>query len=488
MQLFEILLLVLTSLLLVMICFFGNRKRFQRQVFYLGIFVLVIHIFFEIIRWQMMFAILVFGFSALLLFKSTVSHLFFRIVGFIIGLLFIGTSAFYVVMMPIDRLPSPNGDYIVGTTSYSIIDGTRLEVHSENANDKRELFVEVWYPSSSNSLKELPVPKSIWNELYKGDIDRVSFFMNYLKGIKTHSYPNIPPNNENELFPLILFNHALQMFTSQNTLLMEHLASHGYIVVSIAHPYESLRVNLPEAGTVMPEFIMSMEKFNQSMEWIRKASAPINKAKDRVKLIDDAEKRASVILEAIESSELNNVVKEWELDNKFILDELLFSNDKNYFFREIIDTSRIGVMGVSIGGAVATEFTKSDDRIKAGINIDGLQYGNRNKEGLKKPFMMLYSEDGKGLNEFLMLDTNNDYYEITFTNSRHPDFTDMTLIWPFMRVYGQLGKIPGDRMVKITNSVIQNFWDSYLKNKPIQEFRKMEYPELEQKVKLKSSL
>ncbi len=49
-------------------------------------------------------------------------------------------------------------------------------------------------------------------------------------------------------------------------------------------------------------------------------------------------------------------------------------------------------------------------------------------------------------------------YEYTFVNSRHADFTDMAIIWPFMRVYGQLGKIKGERMSVLTNMVVLNFW------------------------------
>lgn len=433
----------------------------------------------------MSFSFLIFAISSLFLLKRSVSHLFFRFLGFVMGILLISTSAFYVLMMPIIKLPKPTGEYIIGSTNYTVTDLSRSEIKTEDPNDKRELFVEVWYPANLDGLEEVPPVRPLWEELYKGKSDRVSFFMNYLKGIDTHSYPDIPPKTDHGTFPVILFNHGLQMFTSQSTLLMEHLASHGYIVVSIAHPYESLRVNLQHAGTVIPEFISSMEKFNEAMEWIKKSSAPVNAAKDSMKTMDTRVERAQIMLKAIEKSEMNNVVSEWEKDNRFILDELISSKHNNFIFRKIMDTSRIGIMGMSIGGAVATEFAKSDERIKAGINVDGLQYGKRNRESLEIPFMMIYSEDGKGLNEFLMMDSNNDFYEFTFTNARHPDFTDMTLIWPFMRVYGQLGNIPGERMVELTNKVILNFWDCYLKNQPFQNLDKNNYPELEKKDKYK---
>jgi hypothetical protein len=103
------------------------------------------------------------------------------------------------------------------------------------------------------------------------------------------------------------------------------------------------------------------------------------------------------------------------------------------------------------------------------------------------PFMMIYSKDGMGMNDFLMLNSKDDFYEFTFANARHADFTDMNLIWPVMRIYGQLGDIPGERMTQLTNEVIPNFWDSYLKNKTFQNFEKKDYPELEITNKLKNS-
>ena len=486
MQFFEILFLLVTILLLLIISFFGKRRKFQIALFQIGLSVLILHTIFEITRWQMTFCYLVFAFMALMLLKRTSSHVFFRILGFTCGLLLTSTSALYAIMMPISEFPIPSGEYNIGSTSYTVTDESSGEIHTNDPDDKRELFVEVWYPANLEEVEDLPDVKPLWQELYTGELDRVSFFMNYLKGIGTNSYPDVPPNVENGPYPVILFNHGLQMFTAQTTFLMEHLASHGYIIVSIAHPYESLRVNLPKAGTVLPEFITSMEKFQEAMAWIEKTSAPILAAKDSMDNIQNREERAQIMLRAIENSEMNQVVSAWEKDNRFILDQLVSSGEKKLAFQNIMDTSRIGIMGMSIGGATATEFSKADDRIKAAINVDGLQYGRRNNEGLEVPFMMIYSKDGMGTNVFLMLDSKDDFHEYTFTNARHADFTDMTLIWPIMRMYGQLGEIPGERMTLLTNKVILNFWDYYLKNQPFQDYDKMDYPELEIVVKYKN--
>ncbi len=476
MQLFEIILTLAMLILLVLSSFYGKSKRAINTTFLLGVGFLTLHFVFEVFRWQMIFIYLVFIILSLLLLKRSIAHLVFRWIGFFFALLFISTSVFFAIGMPIITLPEPTGSYDVGTLSFSLLDEERDEIHTVDPNDKRELFVEVWYPGT---LDEPITPKSLWSELYAGERDVVSFTLNYLKKVKTHSYPGIPPAKDEDQFPLLLFNHGLQMFTSQSTLLMEHLASHGYIVVSIAHPYESLRVNLAQGGTVLPEFITSREKFNESMEWIRKSSAPIVEAKDSIESIENREERSEIMLGAIRNAEFNLVVEEWTKDNKYLLDRILAHEGNPLIIHHLIDSTRIGIMGMSIGGATAGEFCKTDQRAMAGINIDGIQYGETSADSLNLPFMMIYSDDGLGSNDFMMLRSKNDYVEYHFRETRHSDFTDMILIWPVLKVYGQQGSIPGDRVVVLTNNVILNFWNHYLKQKPLEKFEKADYPELD---------
>jgi hypothetical protein len=476
MQHLEIIFALTTLFLLVLSSFYGKSRKPLKITFLIGSGFLVLHFVFETIRWQMIFIYLIFIILSLFLLKRSIAHLVFRWIGFFFGLLFMFTSVFFAIGMPVITLPEPTGKYDVGTSSFSLMDEERDEIHTDDTNDKRELFIEVWYPGA---LHEPVTPKSLWSELYSGQRDVVRFTLNYLKRIKTHSYPDIPPALDEGQFPLLLFNHGLQMFTSQSTMLMEHLASNGYIVVSIAHPYESLRVNLAQGGTVLPEFITSLEKFKEAMEWIKKTSGPIVAAQDSIKSIESREERGEIMLRAIRNADLNLVVEEWTKDNQYVLDRILTPEENPLNFPHLIDTTRIGIMGMSIGGATAGEFCKIDQRVKAGINVDGLQYGTTQDDSLNLPFMMVYSDDGLGLNDFMMLRSKQDYYEFHLRDTRHADFTDMILVWPVMKVYGQLGKIPGERVIELTNRIILNFWDHYLKQKPFYKFQEADYPELE---------
>ena len=181
MQFFETLFLLVSILLLILISFFGKRRKFQIRCFQIGLALVTLHFVFEIARWQMAFSYFVFFLTALMLLKHSTSHLVWCILGFTIGLLLISTSAFYSIMMPIIELPVPSGEYIIGSTNYTVTDESRDETQTDNPNDKRELFVEVWYPANLEEVEDIPDVKPLWQELYTGKMDVVNFFMNYLK-------------------------------------------------------------------------------------------------------------------------------------------------------------------------------------------------------------------------------------------------------------------------------------------------------------------
>ncbi len=475
MQPFEILLTLTTTVLLVTVFFFWYARRLLIINFLIAGLFLVLHENFEVIRWQLIFVYLAFIVSGMLILKKSVAGFGLRCFGFAMLLLLMGSSVLYAIGMPILNWPLPGGPYPVGTTSFSFVDPNRPEVHTTAPYDKREIFVEVWYPGNAIGKAN---SGSLWSELYKGPMDRVSFFLKYLSQVKVHSFPELIPVGGGKQFPLLLFNHGLQMFPAQNTHLMEHLASNGYVIVSIAHPYECLRVNLPEQGTVIPEFITSLEKLREAMVWIEKASAPIEEVKANLASIGDKEKRSALVLEAIRDASTNHIVAEWTADNLSVLDHLFSSAIPDFPFLSLVDSTKIGIMGMSIGGATAGQLCKTDPRIKAGLSIDGIQYGTMLQDSMPVPFLVISSDDGFGFSDFVELRSKDDFFEYHIVGTRHSDFTDLALVWPILKMYGQSGEIPPEHLLPMIDRAVLNFWDHYLKQKPFEEFEANAYPEL----------
>ena len=63
--------------------------------------------------------------------------------------------------------------------------------------------------------------------------------------LRTHSTPGAPILTSPRRLPLLLFSHGFSVSRSNYTSIVEDLASHGYILAAIDHPYVGLTV-LPE--------------------------------------------------------------------------------------------------------------------------------------------------------------------------------------------------------------------------------------------------
>ncbi|MEX0287626.1 MAG: alpha/beta hydrolase family protein [Flavobacteriaceae bacterium] len=459
MQFIEIIFLLSSFGMLLVLSFFGSRKNIQKHILLVSLGAFLVHAIFEVVRWQMLFVYLIFIFNTLLYFKKSTSRLFFRVLGFTFALILLGISFIYAAFMPISQLNVPQGPYPVGSYTFALVDKERNEFHTSDLNDKRQLLIDLWYPAVMNRDA---TARTLWSGLYSGESDIIHFFTRYLEEIPTHSYTNLSPAEGS--FPLILFNHGLQMFTSQNTLLMEHLASHGYIVASIGHPYESIRVDLGDGQVILPEFVRSLENFKEGMNWIASSSKPVMEAQKRMETTKDRRAKSEIMLKYLEkANEINEIVTVWTRDTQHVLNWLLDhpSDLENVIPR--IDTSKIGIMGMSIGGATAGELCKVDDRLIAGINIDGLQYGKRQRDSLNVPFMMVASDDTFGLNDFMFLRSNKEYYDYHLKGTKHVDLTDLPTVWPILKIYGQTGELPAAQVVDTMNTIILTFWDRHLK-------------------------
>ena len=167
-------------------------------------------------------------------------------------------------LVPVFKLPEPTGPYSVGTTNYEWIDESRLETFTTDPNDHRDLLVRVWYPADYNPAELTPAEKSLqlkpdlyWPEakiagpLMAKSLGMPPFLFDYVALVQSHSYREAPLSRAQRTYPVLLFSHAYGLFLNQNTVQMEELASHGYIIFSIAHPYESLAVIYP-SGRVAP--------------------------------------------------------------------------------------------------------------------------------------------------------------------------------------------------------------------------------------------
>lgn len=109
----------------------------------------------------------------------------------------------------------------------------------------------------------------------------------------------------------------------------------------------------------------------------------------------------------------------------------------------------------------------TNNRIKAGANLDGLQWGNMVVSKLNQPFLYLSADwptEHENLNEHAYINKSKSYfYEGLIKNSAHSNFMDIPLMIPFQKL-SQASSINPYLSLRITNELLVAFFDKHLKN------------------------
>lgn len=179
--------------------------------------------------------------------------------------------------------------------------------------------------------------------------------MNELDTIFTHAVPNASVLRDGAPYPLILFSHGyLGSHPLDFTVFCEEIASHGYVVASIAHTYYATEVKFPDGRVITPPEAL-----------LAKQSAP-----------DHA-------VQAL-----------WAADVQCVLDYLIKVNvDERDQFYHLLDVKRVGIVGHSMGGSTAYRLCLNDPRFKAGVSLDASPWSqDKPVEELKTPFLFIFAE------------------------------------------------------------------------------------------------
>ena len=176
----------------------------------------------------------------------------------------------------------------------------------------------------------------------------------------------------------------------------------------------------------------------------------------------------------------------WTQDTQFVLTQIEQMNRSQVIspFAGHLDTSRIGVFGMSFGGATAAQVCAIDSRCKAAINMDGFQFGTLLDNPLKVPFMMMQSENQAGTNDFVLDTMTGGGIRLVVRDTQHFNYTDFNLLSPVFQNLRVLGNIDPQRMEHIINTYTLAFFDQTLKgiSSPLLQGANPDYPEVELKV------
>ena len=432
--------------------------RLPRWVMTLPAFALLItalHLWLERARWQMAPAYLLVGvFSLIWLVRITLTQaqdssqkrtglqkLGSGLVAFF-GLLTLALAAALPILFPVPNLPAPTGVYQVGTASFQLKDETRDEIYTDDINDKRELMIQVWYPATPKiggpgSQRAAPwmARMDVVGPAIAQKLGFPSFLLSHAALVQSNSYANAPISEAEAAYPILIYSHGWTGFRQINANQSEDLASHGYIVVAVEHPYGAL-VSLFNDGRVI-----------------------LNKPDALPKRISPNFVAGTQLLEEV-----------YARDVIFVLDELVRINGEHMphtsameslvrgtspDFATRLDLTRIGIFGHSTGGGGIVKVCARDPRCKVGIGQDTWLEPVPDDviaHGLVQPFLFFRSEEwtkGTGPGDIitnrklfqLVQDTKAPRTLIDIQDAGHYDFTMIGLLSPLASLLGIKGPV-----------------------------------------------
>lgn len=340
--------------------------------------------------------------------------------------------------IPVFKIPPPTGPHQVGTTW--------MTVRRQHLDSTRELMVKLWFPAAlvNGDRAEPYWPDArVMSRIMAASWGMPGFIFSHLGLVETHSFPGARLRSDSVPLPVVVFSHGLtQGYPNQNQHLMEDLASHGYLVCSIAHTGETLAVRFPDGRweaydhELADKFYSEIQSFRKELLAITLTSNAITPDRFRSlsELIPTPMKRAAV----------------WSLDIKSLLDHLerIQYDLPDHWLHGRIDLTRIAVGGMSFGGASSYETAIDDKRIGAVFNLDGFHYGRAlSGEAIQVPYLLFSSETGRSWrNDFVLRDGSIEAVWLTVSDSNHFDFSDFAFFGPFFRTLGPLGPVDPNQL------------------------------------------
>jgi len=323
------------------------------------------------------------------------------------------------LIFPQYRLPKVTGKYTVATVNYTYTDKSRIETFTKTG-ENRKVNVEFWYPKDGGGT-----------------------------------------------LPLVVFSPGAFGTKTSNTSTFMELASNGYVVCSIDHPYHSLVTVGADGHPVVVDQSFLQEvvdvdngkydeatTFKLEQKWMQLDTADINFALDTI-----------------------------------LAQAKIAGSDAVY---HLIDPAKIGLIGHSLGGESSAQVARERNDIDAVVNLDAdlhgeyLDYANgkyvMNDKIFPVPILTILADDLVRLIDAVpdantvvaekhVTATAPNAYEIQIAGTDHQSLTDLPLVSPFLvsMITTSVAKAGGGESadkyyaIEKMNSIVLQFFDVYLK-------------------------
>ena len=243
---------------------------------------------------------------------------------------------------------APTGPYAVGRRDVVWTDSSRRD--PTDTTRWRDVSISIWYPANlqQNAVAEAPLPPEWESRRLDALGTRLGpDIAGAMKEFIVHAQMDGPLLSGTSRLPVLLFTPGLSWLATDYSVLLEDLASHGYVVVGYSPAGFSDPVVFPDGRVVG-----------------RSLGNGASIGADQLYIEDDAEFALRGIRQL----------------------------DQRGFLRGRIDLSRVGALGHSIGGAISFVLAARDTTVRAAINLDGDVMGDAREARPRQPLLLISSD------------------------------------------------------------------------------------------------
>jgi dienelactone hydrolase len=383
---------------------------------------------------------------------------------------------------------APSGPYPVGLVEFELDDRRHAAMYAQPPAPNRRIKVMAWHPAAAVDGRR--------RRRYFENVESLDKFLETtpldpamsarVRETATMSHLNAPVADGK--WPTLVFNHGGAGWAQQNSLLVEELASHGFVVLAPFHPNESWTHQLPDGAVIEQNPLMNSEM----IAWGAKLGSDYMKVyfgpgtlAERLRLAGDHVKSMRPVC-------LGATAHDRVRDNLIVVD-CVEDGETPEAARALAlaaDTKRLGYFGMSYGGHVAALSCLNDPRAGAGVNLDGGFFtGEALGRELGLPFMALTEDTALAARHMgqqptplsangpSMLDVLYERIDgtapqaplrrISIAGMAHNSFTDMP--WLLRDQAGQqmlIGELPAERQIAAQRRFVLDFFDTYLRQAP----------------------
>lgn len=375
--------------------------------------------------------------------------------------------------------PEPTGPYSVGITQQT------LSVQAEKV-----LTLDIWYPAASTAgHPRAPYTEKALNEALSKQFGMPSFLFSETPSYAHQEAPPAPGPHA-----VVIFNHGYASFSKQNAATFQELASHGYVVISLAHAGESLMAYDAAGKAVLfdaqSETNVALKHLQKDLASYAQRLAP-KLSRQRQAQTRDAYARASMELaEDPQFVALQPQIRRWLADTHAVI-AALRGSARAGVLREA-DPGNFTVMGHSLGGLVAMRLASEPvEGLRGIINLDGPWVPG--EAGAIAPprvpsLNLLSTHYVVAKQDLSSVGTLHGLYRegsaiahiLAVKGTAHYNFTDLNFV-PALKFTGMVGPVDPRRMAEIQNQAIREFLQRTTRGggAPLEAPLVLEHPDLD---------